>query len=45
MNDEKSDYKTQKNKQNTSYTKLSEPKNDKLTKDTWWTKYILEITY
>ena len=45
MNDEKSNYKAYKNKQNKWYKKLSEPEIDDLTKDIRWTKYILEITY
>ena len=45
MNDEKSDYRAWKNKQNMWYKKLSEPETDNLSKDIRWTKYILEITY
>ena len=44
MNDEKSDYKAQKNKQN-MYKKLSEPETDNQSKNIRWTKDILEITY
>ena len=45
MNDEKSDYKAQKNKQNIWYEKLSQPETDNLRKDIRWTKDIFEITY
>ena len=45
MNDEKSDYKAWRNKQNTWYKKLSEPETDNLSKDIRWTKDIFEITY
>ena len=44
-NDEKSDDKAQKNKQNIWYKKLSEPESDNLSKVMRWTTYILEITY
>ena len=45
MNDEKSDYRAWKNKQNLWYKRLSELETDNLSKDIRWTKYILEITY
>ena len=45
MNDEKSDYRAWKNKQNLWYKKLSELETDNLSKDIRWEKYILEITY
>ena len=45
MNDEKSDDKAQKNKQNIWYKKLSDAESDNLSKVIRWTKYILEITY
>ena len=45
MNDEKSDYRAWKNKQNMWYKKLSELETDNLSKDIRWKKYILEIAY
>ena len=45
MDEEKSDYKAQKNKQNKWYKKLSEPETDNLSKDIRWTKDIFEINY
>ena len=45
MNDEKSDHKAQKNKQNMCYKKLSEPETDNQSKNIRWAKDILEITY
>ena len=40
MNDEKSDYKAQKNKQNMWFKKPSVPESDNVSKDIRWTKYL-----